>query len=104
MGEFAFGKSFGMLENGAWHDKILMLREALLLLGPLSSVPWLTRLGFDLFPRLWRIGNFNDVIEFSHSAMNERVNVGVPGRDNERNDNGFTGREQSARRIVMFDR
>ncbi|KAL8728584.1 MAG: hypothetical protein Q9166_005317 [cf. Caloplaca sp. 2 TL-2023] len=48
MGDFAFGKSFNMLENREWHFIIMGLREALSLLGPLSPVPWLVQFGFSL--------------------------------------------------------
>ena len=39
MGDFAFAKSFKMVEDEKWHYAVLMLRRVLTLLGPLSPVP-----------------------------------------------------------------
>ena len=75
MGKFAFGKSFQMLENEKWHDAIRMLRSAMRLLGPLSSVPWLAQIGFAMLPRVWVIGDWYTMIDFCKDRMRERVEV-----------------------------
>lgn len=53
MGEFAFARSFGMLESERWHTAVVMLRKAMRLLGPLSPVPWLAQIGFNILPWFW---------------------------------------------------
>jgi hypothetical protein len=39
MGEFAFARSFAMLEDEEWHFAVVTLRKAMRLLGPMSPVP-----------------------------------------------------------------
>lgn len=75
MGEFAFAKSFGMLDNERYHNVILLLRRAMRLLGPFSPVLWLARLGFALFPRIWRIADWNDMMAYCRNMMSQRIQV-----------------------------
>ena len=75
MGKFAFGRSFRMLENEEWHSAILMLRNAMRLLGPLSSVPWLAQIGFAMLPRVSLIGDWYAMVDFCKDRMRERIEV-----------------------------
>ena len=75
MGEFAFGKSFHMLEDEKWHVAISMLRSAMRLLGPFSSVPWLAQIGFSFFPNTAFIGEWHAMMNFCKDRMRERLEV-----------------------------
>ena len=75
MGEFAFGRSFRMLEDEEWHVAIRMLRSAMRLLGPFSSVPWLAQIGFALFPNTAFIGEWHAMLQFCKDRMKERIKV-----------------------------
>ena len=74
MGDFAFAKSFKMLESKEWHYAVLMLRRALNLLGPLSSVPWLVQLAFS-FPVIPVVRDWNKMIGWCAERMGERIQV-----------------------------
>ena len=74
MGDFAFAKSFNMLENKEWHYSVLMPRRALNLLGPLSSVPWLVQLAFS-FPIIPIVRDWNRMIDWCANRMQDRIQV-----------------------------
>ena len=74
MGDFAFAKSFNMLESKDWHYSVTMLRRALNLLGPLSSVPWLVQLAFS-FPIIPIVRDWNKMVSWCSDRMKERVLV-----------------------------
>ena len=74
MGDFAFAKSFNMLENKERHYSVLMLRRALNLLGPLSSVPWLVQLAFS-FPIIPIVRDWNRMIGWCADRMQDRIQV-----------------------------
>ena len=73
MGLFAFGRTFGMLENEEWHDAILQLRRGLGALGVLSCMPWLARIGFAYIPGLWIVKDWFQMRRFCEERMNERM-------------------------------
>lgn len=73
MGDFAFARSFHMLENKAWHYAVVLLRRALSLLGPISSVPWLAQLAFS-FPVIPIIRDWNRMIAWCAERMVEQIN------------------------------
>ena len=75
MGEFAFAESFGMLDNAQYHHVILMLRKAFKLLGPFSPVLWLARIGLGLFPRTWRMADWNVMMAYCRERMDHRIKV-----------------------------
>ena len=74
MGDFAFAKSFNMLEDKEWHYSVLMLRRALNLLGPLSSVPWMVQLAFS-FPIIPIVRDWNKMINWCADRMIDRIQV-----------------------------
>lgn len=75
MGEFAFARSFNMLEDEKWHHVVLLLRRAMALLGPLSPVPWLAQIGFHLIPNLWVVRDWYDMMNWCKIRMGERIAV-----------------------------
>jgi tryprostatin B 6-hydroxylase len=76
MGEFVFSKSFGMLEDQAWHHIIVRLQRALSLLGPLTPVPWLIHIAFNLAPRISFLKDWFDTVAWCQLQMNERLAYG----------------------------
>ncbi|KAL9133026.1 MAG: hypothetical protein Q9175_005796 [Cornicularia normoerica] len=80
MGDFAFAKSFGMLEDKEWHYAVLMLRRALNLLGPFSSVPWVIQLAFS-FPFIPIVRDWNKMIKWCADRMTDRIQADVDKPD-----------------------
>ena len=76
MGDFAFEKSFDMLESKQWHYAVLLLRRALGLLGPMSSVPWLVQLAFSL-NFIPVIRDWNRMLGWCADRMAEQVEARV---------------------------
>ncbi|KAF2260598.1 putative benzoate 4-monooxygenase cytochrome P450 [Lojkania enalia] len=74
MGDFAFAKSFNMLESKEWHYAVVLLRRALGLLGPVSSVPWLAQLAFS-FPVIPIIRDWNRMIAWCAERMAEQIQI-----------------------------
>lgn len=75
MGDFAFAKSFEMLRDERWHHTVIMLRRAMGLLGPLSPVPWLAQIGFDLIPNFWVVKDWFSMMNWCKKRMSERIEV-----------------------------
>lgn len=75
MGEFAFARSFDMLQKEEWHHAIILLRRAMSLLGPLSPVPWLAQIGFRFLPNYWVVKDWNSMMRWCRTRMDERINV-----------------------------
>lgn len=75
MGEFAFARSFEMLQNEKWHEAVILLRRAMTLLGPLSPVPWLAQIGFSLIPGLWVVRDWYTMMAWCKERMRERIAV-----------------------------
>lgn len=74
MGQFAFSKSFDMLKDQTWHHAVRMLRAGLELVGPLTPVPWLVRIGFDL-PILQIVRDFQNMGAWCAARIDERIEV-----------------------------
>ncbi|KAL8891148.1 MAG: hypothetical protein Q9192_005778, partial [Flavoplaca navasiana] len=72
MGQFAFSKSFNMLKTQSWHHVVQMLRAGLEVVGPLSPVPWLVRIGFDL-PVSSVVRDFQKMERWCAERMDERI-------------------------------
>lgn len=74
MGEFVFARSFGTLEYDQWRFAAARLKQSMRLLGPLSPVPWVARLAFDIIP--WTVPSVRDwlyMVEWCKDRMHERV-------------------------------
>lgn len=76
MGDFAFARSFKMLENEKWHYAVLMLRRALTLLGPFSAVPWLIQLALSI-PIIPIVRDWRTMIKWCSDRMTERIEVSI---------------------------
>lgn len=81
MGEFAFARSFEMLQNEKWHEAVILLRRAMTLLGPLSPVPWLAQIGFSLIPGLWVVRDWYTMMAWCKERMMERIAMKVDRPD-----------------------
>ena len=75
MSHMAYGKSFGMLDEGQWHHIVQKELGALQLLGPFSPVMWLARLGLRFFPGLWRMRDWHEMTAFGRDQICRRINV-----------------------------
>lgn len=75
MGDFVFNKSFNMLEVQRWHHIVILLQRALSLLGYFSPAPWLVQVGFKLFPRVWVLKDWFDMVDWCEEQMRERIEV-----------------------------
>jgi len=80
MGDFAFGNSFSVLHNEEWDTTILRLREGLEVLGPLSPVPWLVQLGFNVAGFLPMNQNWFATVGWCRRQMEIRAKVRLCGR------------------------
>lgn len=75
MGQFAFSRSFGLLDNEQWDETVESMHTGMSLLGPLSPVPWLVRmiLNVSFLPDIRKWNRMNAwIIE----RTNERLKVG----------------------------
>ncbi|KAI0112259.1 cytochrome P450 [Nemania sp. FL0031] len=81
MGEFAFAKSFGMLQDGKWHTKVRLLIEAMSMLGPVSPVPWLAQLMLNVKPRLPLVKDWFAMLQWCKECMDERLQKNVKRLD-----------------------
>ncbi|EAW15346.1 cytochrome P450 [Aspergillus clavatus NRRL 1] len=75
MGDFIFSRTFDMLSRQAWHHIILLLQRALSILGPLSPVPWLIHIAFKLFPRVWVLRDWFNMMTWCEAQMRKRMQV-----------------------------
>ncbi|KAL8678451.1 MAG: hypothetical protein Q9186_005189 [Xanthomendoza sp. 1 TL-2023] len=74
MGQSAFSKSFNMLKTQKWHHVVQLLRAGLELVGPLTPVPWLVRIGFDI-PIMPVVRNFQKMEAWCAERMDERIEI-----------------------------
>ncbi|KAL8696833.1 MAG: hypothetical protein Q9224_002597, partial [Gallowayella concinna] len=72
MGQSAFSKSFNMLKTQKWHHVVQLLRAGLELVGPLTPVPWLVRIGFDI-PIMPVVRDFQKMEAWCAERMDERI-------------------------------
>ena len=63
-----------MLKTQSWHHVVQMLRAGLEVVGPLSPVPWLVRIGFDL-PVSSVVRDFQKMERWCAERMDERIEV-----------------------------
>lgn len=77
MGEFAFARSFGMLQNENWHFAVRLLRRAMSLLGPFSPVPWLAQIAFYITPWMYIVRDWLSMMERYKKRMGERIEVSI---------------------------
>ncbi|CAN8097825.1 unnamed protein product [Discula destructiva] len=73
MGQFVFSTSFGMLHNRQMHYIIKRLQSALSLLGPLAPAPWLIQVGLHLLPRVGKVKDWYDSLDWCEQQMRRRI-------------------------------
>jgi cytochrome P450 len=76
MSDFVFSKSFGMLNTQTWHHMVIRLQRALSLLGPASPAPWLIHIAFRVAPRVYQIGDWFGMAEWTHEQIRDRLEAG----------------------------
>lgn len=75
MSDLAFGESLNMLKNDENHFAVGLLQDGMDLLGPLSPVPWLVRIGFSI-PGVAQ--NFKELLSWSAKKLEYRIQVRKP--------------------------
>ncbi|KAI1814977.1 cytochrome P450 [Poronia punctata] len=75
MGEFAFAKSFRMLQDRQWHSQLKLLVDGMSMLGGVSPVPWLAQFGLSLKPRVGLSKNWHSMLQWCKECMDERLQV-----------------------------
>ncbi|EMR70914.1 putative cytochrome p450 protein [Eutypa lata UCREL1] len=82
MGDFVFGKSFDMLSNKEWHHMVVHLQRALSLLGFVNPAPWLIQIAFRAAPRIYQIGDWFRMAEWTHDQVSTRLKAGFNEKQN----------------------
>ena len=72
MSDLAFGKPLNMLESDDYHFAVGLLQDGMNLLGPLSPVPWLVRIGYSI-PGVAQ--NFKNLLTWSAEKLRYRIEV-----------------------------
>lgn len=72
MSDLAFGEPLYMLEYDEYHFTVGLLQDGMKLLGPLSPVPWLVRIGYSM-PYVAQ--NFKDLLTWSAQKLRYRMQV-----------------------------
>ena len=74
MSDLAFGESLNMLQNNKYHFALDLLQNGMDILGPLSPVEWLVRIGYSI-PRVAQ--HFKDLIAWSGKRLEKRMQVWI---------------------------
>ena len=72
MTDLAFGKSLNMLQGDDYHFALNLLQDGMDILGPLSPVEWLVRIGYSI-PGIAQ--NFKNLISWSAAQLKLRMEV-----------------------------
>lgn len=75
MGQVAFSKDFNMLRSAQWNSAIKFIRDGMKLLGPLSPVPWLVRLGSSI--PMGSSRDFKTMVCFRSKSLSSYVRIQV---------------------------
>lgn len=73
MGEFVFSSSFGMLQNREMHHVIKRIQSALSFVGPLIPASWIVHVGLHLMPRVSKVRDWFDSLDWCEQQMRLRV-------------------------------
>lgn len=73
MGEFVFSRSFGMLRSRQMHRFIGQLKRAISFVGPLIPASWAVHVGLHLMPRVGRVRDWRDSLDWCEQHMRRRV-------------------------------
>ncbi|KAI0534869.1 cytochrome P450 [Xylaria digitata] len=75
MGEFAFSRSFRMLQDRQWHLKIRLLVDGLGAVGVVSPAPWLAQLGMSIQPRIPLAKDWISLLRWCRECIDERLQM-----------------------------
>ncbi|KAL8747752.1 MAG: hypothetical protein Q9190_000410 [Brigantiaea leucoxantha] len=78
MTDLAFGKSLNMLQGDDYHFALNLLQDGMDILGPLSPVEWLVRIGYSI-PGIAQ--NFKNLISWSAAQLKLRMESDFERRD-----------------------
>ncbi|KAI1410215.1 putative cytochrome P450 [Hypoxylon sp. FL1857] len=81
MGDFGFGRDFGMMKNRIWVDGAFYMHSAVTLLGPFSPAIWIPRITFAFAPRVWKLRHWFKMLSFGDSCMSSRIKRGSENLD-----------------------
>lgn len=73
MGEFVFSGSFGMMQNREMHQVIKRIQSALSFVGPLIPASWIVHVGLHLLPRVSKVRDWFDSLDWCEQQMRRRV-------------------------------
>lgn len=73
MGEFVFSRSFDMLENRKMHHIIKRIQSALAFVGPMMPASWIVHVGLHLLPRVGKVRDWYDSLDWCEQQMRRRV-------------------------------
>ncbi|KAI0973579.1 cytochrome P450 [Xylaria arbuscula] len=76
-GEFAFSKSFRMLQDRKLHPIIRLMVDGISGGSSVGYVPWLVQLGKSLRPRPSRVKDLESMLQWYRECMNERLQVSI---------------------------
>ena len=76
MGDFAFAKTFSMLQSAEWHEAIVMLRSGMSIISYVTPVPWLAHIAFSV-PILRVVRDWNFMVKWCGQRMSERLKVHI---------------------------
>ncbi|KAI0400729.1 cytochrome P450 [Xylaria palmicola] len=75
MGEFAFSRSFQMMQEKKWHSKVRLLVDGMGAIGPVSPVPWLAQLAMSIRPRNHLTKNWHSLLRWCKDCMDRRLEL-----------------------------
>ena len=75
MGEFAFGKDFGMMDSRRWHPTLVRQQKALAILAPIADTVWLIRAVLDIVPFVGLVQDYMQMVHFCDDHMKKRMQV-----------------------------
>jgi tryprostatin B 6-hydroxylase len=74
MGDFAFGKNFGVLQPGEAHHGLSLVHESMEPYGILTPIPW----AFIIMAKLPFTTPFSRFVDWSNQQVREREKVCLP--------------------------
>ncbi|KAH7313675.1 cytochrome P450 [Stachybotrys elegans] len=75
MGLFTLSRSFGMMQNEKWHDRIAGLRNAMSVLGIFAPVPWLAQVGFFYLKHVWAVRDWHRFRFWCEDQVKQQIKI-----------------------------
>ncbi|KAJ8065223.1 hypothetical protein OCU04_005928 [Sclerotinia nivalis] len=82
MGDFAFANSFNMLKSGKWDSGAKLVSDGMSILGPISPVPWLAQIAFQI---LGAADSWQQMLDWCKENMSGRLDLSYWFIDAQRN-------------------